>query len=78
MKDSAWPDKRCRTAWKAHLAEVLALTLAQERLRVLLAAQQRGYPHARRREAVRLLERDSSLLGEVLIELLAFADEVND
>jgi hypothetical protein len=66
-------DRRLRIAWKAYLAEGLALQLAEHPSRAVVAERMREYLSNRLERAIRVLSEDSSLLADILVEMLEIA-----
>jgi len=62
-----------RIAWKAYLAELAAMQMAEHPSEAVVAERLREYLRIRLAEATRVLSEDSSRLAEVLIEILGIA-----
>ena len=74
----AFPDRRCWRAWRAHLAELGAWELAENKSAILRLAWWNRWRHElywKLIAAMKRLERgDETLLAEVLIEGLEIAE----
>jgi hypothetical protein len=74
----SFPDRRCWRAWRAHLAEVDAWELAENKSTVLRLAWWRRWQHELKFKLIAAMKRlemgDASLLAEVLIEALEIAE----
>jgi len=63
-------DRKLRIAWKAYLAELATMQMAEHPSEAVVAERLRQYLSDRLTEATRVLSLDSSRLAEVLIEIL--------
>jgi hypothetical protein len=66
-------DQKLRIAWKAYLAELAAMQMAEHPSEARVAERLREYLSNRVTEATRVLSEDSCRLAEVLIEILEVA-----